>query len=690
MRENRSIISDFPIGRERGLLTWHNPLQITIPKWSRPYSVRSCQEVKLDMEQLHISLAGRDRRWKDCMDDLSYELAVKRPRSPEALNAELLRACLKHFPQHVAHTKSIEGSHATKRWDIWRQLNARAGAGLHAIFKRWGLYCRFRQLSRRAHAFARERRKKRLLNIIDGAKNASQKQNLRELYSYVRKLSPKKLRRKIMLRSKDGSIMHPKDELELLRSYFQGLFRQEGLTELDLSLCHVRPYVLDCVDALSRLPARKAVPRRYAPQIAWKSFAATLGPYLDDIYRSSYESGLIPKEWKASWLVLVPKPNKSGSQPSDWRPISLQDPGGKCILKMLSKMALNYVWNTVTSFPQYAEYAYMGYRGTSDAISRVLDHCHRTCAMARSATPSVYERKLGSTGSACKGGLQLCIDLRGAFDKASRELIHQALQLLHLPETLQVPLLAWYQQNQYHITHSTYSCTIESNIGVRQGCVAAPMLWICFMHLWQMHLVGQLSREWVIKCLTIFADDIHACWTFTCEKELEDSLKAIRIIFNTLSRMGMEVNLQKTVCLLRVFGSQATKLRKKYCCHTKTGKFIRIPRVCVEDGDIKLPLVDKHVYLGVVISYGSFAVQTLRHRIACAQKSFMTLRPWWTKNKLALHVRVQLWRSCVWSSLVYGLCISGLDHKSKHLLMTTVMKQLRWLSQESLREGLRK
>ena len=677
------IISGFPIGRDRGQLSWHNPLQITVQRWSRPTSVAGkSARSQIDLESLHASCIVRDDRWKECMEDLSLELSRENPLSPEALNMSLLSVCQKHFvKQHVCH-KSSEASHALRRWDIWRSIQARGGAGLHAIFRRWSLYCKFRSLSREARVHAKQKRTQRMDTIITGAQQASHRCNLRELYMYIRKLSPRKLRRKLMLRSKDGTIMHPHAELELLRDYFQGIFRSDDREDLDVSLDSVEFCEIDCVDALSKLPSRKAVPQHYAPQVAWKSFASVLGPYVDNIYRNSYVSpGSIPTAWKASWLVLVPKPNKAGGNPSDWRPISLQDPGGKGVLKELTRRATQFVWNKVTSFPQFA---YLSSRGTWDAISRAIAHCHHTCAMARSATPSVYERKLGAVGSACKGGLQICIDLKGAFDKASRQLIQQALALLHLPMQLQVPLLAWYMRNPYYITHHSQSCMIESNIGVRQGCVAAPLLWVCFMHLWQMSLVDKISLEWVINCLTVFADDIHTSWTFSDEFELEKALKSVRIILNSLGMIGMEVNHQKTVCLLCLYGSQASRLRKKYCGKSKMGKYIRIPRLCEEDSDLILPLVDKHVYLGVVISYGSYIYQTVQHRIACARKCFMSLRPWWTKKKLALRVRVQLWQSCVWSSLTYGLSMIGLDQKSKHLLTTTVLKQLRWISQSPL------
>ena len=278
------------------------------------------------------------------------------------------------------------------------------------------------------------------------------------------------------------------------------------------------------------------------------------------------------------------------------------------------------------------------------------------------------------------------MDLKGAFDKAKRTLLHQALCLLDLPESLQAPLLAWYQQNSYHIHHHGYECTIESNIGVRQGCVAAPLLWVCFMHLWQMHIAGFLSKEWVVNCLTIFADDIHASWLIENENDLDQALKSVRILLNVLTSFGMEVNCLKTVCLLCLQGTQASKLRKRYCGKTKQGNILRIPRLSDDDPSIALPLVHQHVYLGVVLSYTSYSYFTVKHRVACARKSFMSLRPWWAKNKLTLSTRVALWKSCIWSSLSYGLSAVGLDRKSQRLLTTTVMHQLRWLAQSPLRQ----
>ena len=111
-----------------------------------------------------------------------------------------------------------------------------------------------------------------------------------------------------------------------------------------------------------------------------------------------------------------------------------------------------------------------------------------------------------------------------------------------------------------------------------------------------------------------------------------------------------------------------------------------IPPIKEGDAVLRLPLVDKHVYLGVVISYRSYSYQTIKHRVASAQKLFMQLRPWWSRNRLTLPQKLLLWKSCVWSSLSYGLAIVGLDNRSQHLLCTTVMKHLRWLACSPLGE----
>ena len=98
---------------------------------------------------------------------------------------------------------------------------------------------------------------------------------------------------------------------------------------------------------------------------------------------------------------------------------------------------------------------------------------------------------------------------------APRRLLQQALLDLPLPPTILSLLLAWHRLTPYHLRHGGQEYVINSDVGVRQGCVAAPLLWVAFMRFWMKYLSQRLGAAWLRKHLTVYADDNHLAWTFT-------------------------------------------------------------------------------------------------------------------------------------------------------------------------------
>ena len=216
------VLRDFPLGRDRGQLSWHNPLHLIVPRWSRPESSpRKGATPKLDSDKMHSSCLLRDEIWHDCASDLSQALEVLSPENPASLNQVLMDVCLRHYGMQRSTPQASSHKDALRRWDLWRMLQALPGAGIRAIIKRWHIYCRFRCLSRVAKQHAKQRRAKRLEEIFQSALHASKGHNLRLLYQSIRKLSPKKLKRRLMLRSEDGSLLNPSQEIVLLDKYFR-------------------------------------------------------------------------------------------------------------------------------------------------------------------------------------------------------------------------------------------------------------------------------------------------------------------------------------------------------------------------------------------------------------------------------------------------------------------------------------
>ena len=210
---------------------------------------------------------------------------------------------------------------------------------------------------------------------------------------------------------------------------------------------------------------------------------------------------------------------------------------------------------------------------------------------------------------------------------------------------------------------------IEGNVGVRQGCVAAPFLWVAYVRFWLKWLAGILGWDWVRKHVTVYADDNHLAWEFTEDTQVHQSIFELGVVLRSFSEFGMCVNLDKTVAIFSLRGRSSTSLRKRYI---QRG---RKPLLKVDEHHL-LPLVNQHRYLGVVVSYGQYTRQTLRHRKTCAMGAYMMLRRWWSSN-LPLWRRILLWKACIWPSIVYGLVETGLTPTACLDFRVIILGQLR-------------
>ena len=102
---------------------------------------------------------------------------------------------------------------------------------------------------------------------------------------------------------------------------------------------------------------------------------------------------------------------------------------------------------------------------------------------------------------------------------------------------------------------------------------------------------------------------------------------------------------------------------------------LRIPHA---GSNVYFAINAKTRYLGVVLSYGSFEIQSATFRCGQAKAAFGQLRAVLrTGSCLSKADRLRVYRVCVWSVVEYGLLGVGLDRLSLDLVCSTVAMQLR-------------
>ena len=264
-----------------------------------------------------------------------------------------------------------------------------------------------------------------------------------------------------------------------------------------------------------------------------------------------------------------------------------------------------------------------------------------------------------------------------AFDRADRQLLVRALEFLEVPHELADIILRWVQNTHFHIDKAGHRDSYYSSSGVRQGCKLSPTLWCC-LSVFVLHKLDQcFDTSWCVDHLLGFADDVHLRWEFQDSEGLHRARKEAGVTLSMLEDQGFDLSRDKTVCLFKAEGVQVPHLQRKIV-HRQTkpqGKRL------VLDSKWSLPLKASHVYLGAMISYGSFEMQNAQHRRHAGQAAFARLRPTLMSHRaLPMQRRLQLWRSIVVSSTLYSLSASGYTRKSYDLIRVMFVKQIRTIA----------
>eukprot|EP00439_Symbiodinium_sp_Y106_P029955 s1357_g3.t1 len=127
---------------------------------------------------------------------------------------------------------------------------------------------------------------------------------------------------------------------------------------------------------LALLPVRKAVPPEAAPAALWRACVAETSPFIArEVNQQWREPELqIRQDWADANVALLPKVKARTDSPLDWRPIGLQNPVGKTLMKILVARAKDQIHQLVMQYPQTA---YVPHRSTHTALKRVYQHCAR-------------------------------------------------------------------------------------------------------------------------------------------------------------------------------------------------------------------------------------------------------------------------------------------------------------------------
>ena len=354
------------------------------------------------------------------------------------------------------------------------------------------------------------------------------------------------------------------------------------------------------------------------------------------------------------------------------RPISLMEPLGKLVLGLLTAQLKAFHLQRLCAEPHFG---FLPKRSALDAVRRAATHCMEVRTLIAMQRRTIARQIANPPQFTFCGGLQMYLDLRHAFDSVHRPRLFQHLKFLGIPEHLLHLITQWHIGTRYNLMHQGNTTSIDVNVGLRQGCKAAPLLWVLFMNHFLQQLTFHIDRNWINKAITLFADDIHVGTTFYSIEEYHRSRHRFGCILDVLENLKLELSYEKTFILLATAGSGVQKGLKSSIDRQKDGVTMLIPRA--GRADSRIPLKSKGKYLGTELSYGHFEMQTWKLRLKAGKSAFARLKCWFKNKQLSMPHRVQLWQTCVHTILVYGLCATHINVKILHEYQQTVYQMMR-------------
>ncbi|CAE7225147.1 Pol [Symbiodinium sp. CCMP2592] len=655
----------------------HRPLQVFLPRPRRPTHVSFGAPLKPYQVKQRLHQPG--------FAPLLYQATAHNLQEISGLESidEMLLAGWNSSTHHwstaqatpaPSPTVDLEGPLTTSVQEMWnlRSRLQQAGGALHEwrrqgpetrhAFRAWALATRLQQHTRALRKACRLRKTAAVAEVVASS----------NVFQAAKRFGPKAPRRRLQLRRENGSLQTHEEEFDQIKDYFTALYhapqeiQQPALPE-DLHFSE-----LEVSMAMRRIQPTKAMPSCSAPSMLWKFFGPDVVRPLCRQFAQILTKGCtaLPEAWNISELILIPKPNKTLSTPAHLRPICLLPLQPKLIAAILAGRLQQYVTRFLHDLPQFA---YVQNRTMSQCLERAVAHCATVRNLIQTHAPTLYTKRQGRLDLRLYGGCQLSLDVSCAYDHVPRTALEQSLNAAQVPQALVQAVVLIHEQAQIKISHGGQAAYIRLRRGLRQGCSLSPLLWAVYSGfvLQHLHLPGTLD---VPKDSNVYADDKHFAWVIRCGKDMENAYAAIKHVLAGLLRSGLKISFDKTVVLLELRGPQANSVMTRYVVNLEKGQHMKF---IIEGKPVFIRIVTQHVYLGSIISYRRFEAQSFKHRLQIAKNAYTRLKPILCNRSVPLHLRLQLWKGCIWPAALHGLDCTGLTHSDHQTLHVELIKQAR-------------
>ena len=170
----------------------------------------------------------------------------------------------------------------------------------------------------------------------------------------------------------------------------------------------------------------------------------------------------------------------------------------------------------------------------------------------------------------------------------------------------------------------------------------------------------------------MYADDTLLQMHFDDLPQLQEALRLCDSLLDQLTELGFKVIPEKSALLLQLHGGSAQQIRNKRIVTKKGEQYVQLP-----SGRL-IALKTQVPYLGIIISYHDYEMQSLRHRLQ-ASKAVMKEVAHAVRNSHAVteRLRMSIWRITAWASALYGLHVVGFTEQGLAARESHMIHQLR-------------
>ena len=509
------------------------------------------------------------------------------------------------------------------------------------------------------------------------------------------------------LRDAKGKIVVEEDEIKKVwKNYMEKLLNEENpfcKNAMEdghpIAGCFEEIKETEIIAAMKKMKDGKASGQTGVVGEMLKASGCTGIKWLKDLFNIIMSEGAIPEDWNKSVLVPVFKGKGDPLDCGSYRAVKLLEHAMKVMERVLEQRIRRLV--NINSM----QFGFMPGRGTIDAIF-----------VARQMQEKFKGKK--------KDLFFAFIDLEKAFDRIPRDVLRWAMRKAGVEESLVSAVMAMYSKPCTAVkTQSGYSEEFEVKVGVHQGSVLSPLLFIIVMDTIAKELGGE-GLPWEL----LYADDLVLM--ADSEEGLIEKLKRWK---DGMEGKGLKVNISKTKVLISSGDKTSVEKQGKFPCgvcnkgvgansiecvkchnwvhkrcsgikgELKIGQTPFICRSClsrnteevgrkkyVEIGnDQILERCGSFCYLGDTLSESGGASLAVTSRMRCAWKKFNEFRPLLKQKHVSEKLKGRLYASGVRTSMIYASETWALRKEDLMRLVRTERQMIRAMCGVTVRDKIK-